>query len=153
MTDSNPFSSDMGTVPNAGFAGTPILGTGQSGPREGPNELFPNANDGYTGGDAMSDAVQGIQHSGASLPGGNDPQTDGIVGTALPTGPHVVGSPSEQGKTWASTPDPNTISNGVAYSADPSDMSDPGSHDPAMPDPGSQAQLSSGVSVRSSSSS
>lgn len=142
------FSSDLGTVPSAGFAGNPVLG-GSGKPSEGPSEPYPNANDGYSPGDAMADAVDGIQHSGES-PAGSDAQgaTVGVVDRNLTSSGHVVGNPSASGTTIATTPNPNSVASGVAYTQDPGSQADPGSHDPAIPNPGSSSDLSSGVAVK-----
>lgn len=160
MADSNPFSSDLGSVPGAGFAGKSYLqgsvpsdqgsvpGSGSMKPTSGPSDAYPNANDGYGPGDAMSDAVEGIQHSGSTPSGGNSPQTAGVVDRDLHSGGHVVGGPSAQGKTIVTTPDPNAGGKNPVASTDPALKADPSQHDPAVPQPGSTGHLSSGVAVR-----
>jgi len=63
----------MATPPNLG---PPVIP--DSKPNEGPSEAFPGFNEGYRSGDAMTDAVTPIQHSGASPAGGDVPQTKGV---------------------------------------------------------------------------
>lgn len=146
-TPQDVFSSDFGSVPGADFAGSRSV-LGDTKPSQGPSSAYPDANDGYSPGDAMSDAVVGIQHSGPIPDGGDSPQSTGVVDRDLHSQGKVVGGPSVEGKTFARTPNPNTVAGGVAYSSSPADMADPAKHDPAVPNPGTPGQLSSGVSVR-----
>jgi hypothetical protein len=85
----------------------------------------------------MSDAVQGIQHSGTTPGGGDTPQTVGTRQDPVASTPKIVGNPSTQGKTLASTQAAPAPSGVEVQTPNPSELSDPGSRTgPAMPDPG-----------------
>jgi hypothetical protein len=105
------------------MAEQPVLGNTK--PNDGQYEAYPGINDGARiGGDAMTDGIQGIQHSGASPSGGNEAQTSGVRSADPQQVPHILPGPTT-GQTVARTASPGSVSPS-ASTPDDSELSDPG---------------------------